>query len=144
MQVTDFGFSCYSMWRAWAKQPVSQQGHQPVAFPSVVFPRAQVHCFTYDKKVLAVVETLRRLNCMLVCFDGIPVFRDHRNFLLTLYLTAVETSLSRQKRLKVIKCALIISAFSYKIGHVPRVLSTMTDIMTRRMQGYCFTTRSVV
>lgn len=48
---------------------------------------------------------------------------------------AMEPSLGRHKVLKVVRWALVLSAFHYCIEHVPGDSNVWQDIMTRWMRG---------
>lgn len=73
---------------------------------------------------------------MLACDTKVTIFIDHRNLLFVLYPHSMEPSLGRHKDLKVLRWALFMSTFSYKIEHVPVEENTMADILTRCMRGY--------
>lgn len=118
------------------RKPVSDQQHDPLAFLSGAFNATQQHWSTFEKEAFAVVETFRRLNYMLSCSNMVSVFTDHRNLLFTFHPTALEPSLGRHKVFKVVRWALFLSAFSYRIEHVPGELNIIADIMTRWMRGY--------
>lgn len=118
------------------KKPVRDQQHAPRAFLSGAFNATQQHWSTFEKEAFAVVETFRRLNYMLSCSNMVSIFTDHRNLLFTFHPTALEPSLGRHKVFKVIRWALFLSVFSYRIEHVPGDLNIIADIMTRWMRGY--------
>lgn len=61
---------------------------------------------------------------------------NHRNLLFTFHSTALEPNLCRHKVFQVIRWALFLSAFSYRIKHVPGKLNVMADTMNRQMRWY--------
>ena len=73
---------------------------------------------------------------MLTCDLTTRVFTDHRNLLFVFNPAALEPSLGRHKVLKVIRWALYLSSFTYRIEHVAGENNTWPDIMTRWMRGY--------
>ncbi len=73
---------------------------------------------------------------MLSCDSTTRVFTDHRNLLFAFNPVSMEPSLGRHKVLKVVRWALFLSAFTYRIEHVHRDVNTWPDIMTRCMRSY--------
>lgn len=64
------------------------------------------------------------------------MFTDHWNLLFVFQRTSIEKSLGRLKVLNVIRWALYLSTFTYRIEHVPGDKNVMVDIITRWMRGY--------
>ena len=73
---------------------------------------------------------------MLSCNPTTRVFTDNRNLIFAFNLVSMEPSLGRHKVLKVIRWALFLSAFTYRIEHFHGGVNTWPDIMTRWMRGY--------
>ena len=73
---------------------------------------------------------------MLSCDPTTCVFTDHRKLLFAFNPVSMEPSLGRHKVLKVIRWAIFLSAFTYRIEHVHGDINTWPDIMTRWIRGY--------
>lgn len=115
---------------------IQDQSHQPLAFLSGTFSDREEHWSTYEKEAFAVVQAFKKLDYLLACDTSTRVFTDHRNLLFTFNPISMEPSLGRHKVLKVVRWALFLSAFTYRIEHVPGDVNTWPDIMTRWMRGY--------
>lgn len=112
------------------------QSHEPLAFLSGTFSEREEHWSTYEREAFAVVQAFKKLDYLLTCDATTRVFTDHRNLLFTFNPIAMEPSLGRHKVLKVIRWALFLSGFNYRIEHVPGNTNIWPDIMTRWMRGY--------
>lgn len=117
-------------------KPLTDQSHQPLAFLSGTFSEREEHWSTYEREAFAVVQGFRKLDYLLACDQSTRVFTDHRNLLFAFNPAAMEPSLGRHKVLKVVRWALYLSAFTYRIEQVPGDVNTWPDIMTRWMRGY--------
>ena len=117
-------------------RPTIEQVHQPLAFLSGTFSDREGHWSTYEREAFAVVQAFRKLDFLLACDPTTCIFTDHRNLLFTFNPIAMEPSLGRHKVLKVIRWALFLSAFKYRIEHVPGDSNIWPDLMTRWMRGY--------
>ena len=117
-------------------KPVAEQIHQPLAFLSGEFKGPQFGWTTYEKEGFAVAETFHRLDYMLMCEQDIRIFTDHRNLLFVFAPSTLEPTLGRHKVLKVLRWAVFLSQFMYRIEHVDGDENIMADIMTRWLRGY--------
>lgn len=88
---------------AESSKPIVDQVHLPLAFLSGTFSEREEHWSTYEREAFAVVQTFRKLDCLLACNTTTRVFTDHRNLLFTFNPVAMEPSLGRNKVLKVIR-----------------------------------------
>lgn len=66
----------------------------------------------------------------------ITIFTIHRNLIFLFQPTAIEPSLGLPKVLKVLRWALLLSTFSYRISHELVDQNIMAAIMTRWLRGY--------
>ena len=117
-------------------KPVLEQAHQPLAFLSGEFSGAELGWTTFEKEVFAILQTFTRLDHMLQCESLIRIFTDHRNLLFVFCPSILDPSLGRHKAMKVMRWAIFLSQFSYKIEHVDGENNVMPDIMTRWLRGY--------
>ncbi len=118
------------------EKPLLEQVHQSLAFLSGTFSECQEHWSNYEREAFAIVQAFRKLDYMLSCDSTTRVFTDHRNLLFQFNPVSMEPSLGRHKVLKVVRWALFLSAFTYRIEHVHRDVNTWPDIMTRCMRSY--------
>lgn len=100
-------------------KPLLEQKHHPLAFLSSAFSEREEHWSTYEREAYAVVQAFRILDYLLSCDISTRVFADHRNLLFVFNPAAMEPSPGRHKVLKVVRWALFLSAFTYRIEHVP-------------------------
>lgn len=117
------------------------QGHSglvssPLAFLSSSFTEREEHWSSYEREPYAVVQDLRKIDYMLSTDPTTRVFSYHRKLLFAFTPVEMEPSLGRHEVLKVVRWALYLSAFNYRIDNVPEDLNTWPDIMTRWMHGY--------
>lgn len=117
-------------------KPLLDQKHHPIAFLSSSFTKRKEHWSTYEREDFAVVQAFRKLDYLLACDTTTRVFSDHRNLLFAFNIVAMKPSLGSHKVLKVVRWALYLSAFHYRIEHVSGDSHTWPDIMTRWMRGY--------
>ncbi len=73
---------------------------------------------------------------MLSCNSTTRMFTDNRNLLFAFNPFSMEPSLGRHSFLKVVRWALFLSSFTYRIEPVYGDANTWPDIMTRWMCGY--------
>lgn len=65
------------------------------------------------------------------------VFTNHRNLLFCYSPSVLDPTLGRHKVMKVLRWAILLSQFQYRIDHVDGEDKVMADIMTRWVWGYC-------
>lgn len=89
------------------------QAHEPLAFLRGAFTEREAHCFTYERRVFAVVQAFNKLYYLLACDDSVRICTDHRNLLFAINPIAMESSLGRHKVLKLVRPALYLSGFNH-------------------------------
>ena len=117
-------------------KPPGTQHLEPLAFLSGQFNDTQEHWSTYEREAYAIVQTFHKLNYLFACDTTTVLFTDHRNLLFAFHPLAMEPSFGRHKVLKVVRWALFLSSFNYRIEHIPGDRNVMADILTRWMRGY--------
>ena len=60
-------------------QPFEEQHHEPLSFLSGTFKNNQLNWSTVDKEAYAIVESVTRLDYMLLQEKGFSLFTDHKN-----------------------------------------------------------------
>lgn len=91
-----------------------KQHHSHLAVSSGSFTDRESHWSKYDREDFSVVHEFMWLDYMLACKTTTRIFTDHVNLLIFIPVT-MEPSLVRHKVLKVVCCALFLSALTYKI-----------------------------
>lgn len=111
-------------------KPLLDQVHHPLAFLSSSFNEREENWSTYEREAYAVVQAFRKLDYLLSYDPTTRVFTDHRNLLFAFNPVAMKPSLGRHKVLKVVRWALYLISFNYRIEHVPGDFNTWPNIMT--------------
>lgn len=75
------------------------------------------------------MEAFRRLNYLFSCHDSSVVYTDNRNVLFDFHPVDIKPNLGRHKVLEVVRCALFLFDFTYKILHVPGDENVIADIL---------------
>lgn len=101
-----------------SKSPLAQI-HEPLSFLSGTFADREAHWSTYEREAFTVVHAFKTLDYLLTCDATTWLFTDHRNILFAFNPVAMDPSLGRHKVLKVVRWALFLNAFHYRIEHVP-------------------------
>ena len=78
-----------------------------------------------------------------MCEKDIRIFTDHRNLLFVFAPSTLEPSLGRHKVLKVLRWAVFLSKFMYRIEHVDGDQNVLPDIMKRWLRGYRVKDKSI-
>lgn len=115
---------------------MADQKHSPLAFLSVEFKGPQLRWTMYEKEGFAIAEKFHRLDYMLMCELDTRIFTDHRNLLFLFAPSTLEPSLGRHKVLKVLRWAVFLFQFMYRIERVDGEENVMAGVMTRGLRGY--------
>lgn len=76
------------------------------------------------------------MDYLFACDQSTRVIIDHQNLLFDFSPVAMEPSLGSHKVLNVVRWALYLSAFTYRIEHVLGDMNKWRDKMTRWMRSY--------
>jgi RNase H-like domain found in reverse transcriptase len=110
---------------------MEEQDHQPLAFLSCEFKGAQLRWTVPEKEGFAIVDTVTKVDYLLLCHDEFWILSDHLNLIYTYNPISVDPSLARTISHKLQHWALKMSLFSYRMEHVMGELNYWTDLMTR-------------
>lgn len=77
-----------------------------------------------------------QLDYLLSWYENTRAFTDHRSLLFVFNPVSMELSLGRHKALNVIRCALVLSAFIYRIEYVSNDSNIWPNIRTRWKREY--------
>lgn len=94
------------------------------------------HWSTYERETYVLVKAFKKLDHLLTCGTTTGVFTYHRRLLFTFNPVAMYPSLGRHKVLKVLRWAVFLSEFKYRMENVPEDNNIWPDIMNRLITGY--------
>jgi hypothetical protein len=110
---------------------MEEQDHQPLAFLSGDFKGAQLLWTVPEKEGFAIVDTVTRVEYLLLSHDEFPILSDHLNLTYSYIPLSVDPTLARHVVHKLQRCARKMSVFSYRMEHLMGNLNYWTDLMTR-------------
>jgi hypothetical protein len=111
--------------------PMEEQDHQPLAFLSGEFKGAQLRCTVSEKEGFAIVDTVTKVDYLLLSHDEFSILSDHLNLTYIYNPLSADLTLARHVVHKLQRWALKMYVFSYRIKHVMGELNYWTDLMTR-------------
>jgi RNase H-like domain found in reverse transcriptase len=112
------------------------QGHQPLAFLSDDFKGTQIRWTVPEKEGFAIVDTVNKVDYLLLGHDEFSILSDHLNLTYIYNLLLADPTLARLVVHKLQRLALKIALFSYRMEHVMGELNYWTDLMTRWRVGW--------
>jgi RNase H-like domain found in reverse transcriptase len=112
------------------------QDHQPQAFLSGEFRGAQLRWTVPEKEGFAIVDTVTKVNYLLLSHDEFSILSDHLNLTYIYNPLSADPTLARHVLHKLQRWALKMSVFSYHMEHVMGNLNYRTDVMTRWGVGW--------
>jgi RNase H-like domain found in reverse transcriptase len=115
---------------------MEEQDHQPLAFLSGEFKGAQLRWTVPEKEGFAIVDTVTKVNYLLLSHDEFSILSDHLNLTYIYNPLSDDPTLARHVVQKLQRWALKISVFSYRMEHVMGELNYWTDLMTRWGVGW--------
>jgi RNase H-like domain found in reverse transcriptase len=116
--------------------PMEKQDHQPLAFLSGEFKGAQLRWTVPEKEGFAIVDTVTKVDYLLLSHDEFSVLSDHLNLTYIYNPQSADPTLARHVVHKLQRWALKMSVFSYRIEHVMGELNYWKDLMTRWGVGW--------
>lgn len=112
------------------------QKHEPLAFLSSSFKKAQGRWSTFEKEAYAILKCFRKLDYMFVGETNVNLYTDHRNIFFAFHPAAMSSTVRSHEISKVQRWAVYLSAFSYTIEHVEGERNVMPDIMSMWLSGH--------
>jgi hypothetical protein len=116
--------------------PMEEYDHQPLAFLSGEFKGAQLRWTVPEKDGFAIVDTVTKVDYLLISHDEISILSDHLNLTYIYNPLSADPTLARHVVHKLHRWALKMSLFSYRMEHVMGELNYWTDLMTRWEVGW--------
>jgi RNase H-like domain found in reverse transcriptase len=110
---------------------MEEQDHQPLAFLSGEFNGAQLQWTVPEKGGFAIVNTVTKVDYLLLSHDEFSILSDHHNLTYIYNPLWADPTLARHVVHKLQRWALKMSVFSYRMEHVMGELNYWTDLMTR-------------
>jgi RNase H-like domain found in reverse transcriptase len=116
--------------------PMEEQDHQPLAFLSCEFKSAQLRWIVPEKEGFAIVDTVTKVDYLLLSHDEFSILSDHLNLTYIYNPLSADPTLARHVVHKLQRWVLKMSVFSYRIDYVMGELSYWTDLTTRWGVGW--------
>jgi hypothetical protein len=111
--------------------PMEGQDHQPLAFLSGEFKGAQLRRTVPEKEGFAIVNTVTKVDYLLLSHDEFSILSDHLNLTYIYNSLADDPTLARHVVHKLQRWALKMSLFSHRMEHIMGEPNYWTDLMTR-------------
>jgi hypothetical protein len=98
--------------------PMEEQDHQPLAFWSGELKGAQLRWTVSDREDFAIVDTVTKVDYLLLSHDEFSILSDHLNLTYIYNPLSADPTLARHVVLKLQRWALKMPVFSYRMEHV--------------------------
>jgi RNase H-like domain found in reverse transcriptase len=92
--------------------PMEEQDHQPLAFLSGEFKGAQLRCTVPEKEAFAIVDTVTKVDYLLLSHEEFSILSDHLNLTYIYKPLSADPTLARHIVHKLQRWALKMSVFS--------------------------------
>jgi RNase H-like domain found in reverse transcriptase len=115
---------------------MEEEDHQPLAFLLGEFKGAQLRWTVPEKGSFAIVNTVTKVNYLLLSHEESSIFSDHLNLTYIYNPFSADPTLARHVVHKLQRWALKMSVFSYRMEYVIGKLNYWTDLMTRCGVGW--------
>jgi hypothetical protein len=111
--------------------PMEDQDHRPLAFLSGEFKGAQLRWTVPEKEGFAIVDTVTKVDYLLLSHDKFSILSDHLNLTYIYNPLSADPTLARHIVHKLQRWALKMSVYSYRIDHMMGELNYLIDLMKR-------------
>ena len=111
-----------------AKKSIEEQNPEPLYFLSGSFTDAKHRWSIPEKEAYAIVESVERLDFMLIRAKPFYIMTDHRNLT---FMFASNTHLKLATRHKISRWALALTCFNYEIMHIDGEKNVWADLLSR-------------
>jgi hypothetical protein len=115
---------------------MKDQDHQPLAFLSGELKGAQLRWTVPEKEGFAIVDTVTKVDYLLLSHDEFSILSDHLNLTYIYNPLSADPTLARHVIHKLQRWPLKMSLFSYRMEQVTGELNYWTDLMTRWRVGW--------
>jgi hypothetical protein len=110
---------------------MEKQVRQLLAISSGEFKGAQLRWTVPDKEGFAIVDTVTKVDYLLLSHDEFSILSDHLNLTYIYNPLSADPTLACHVVHKLQRWALKISVISYRMEHVMSELNYWTDLITR-------------
>ncbi|GMF43963.1 unnamed protein product [Phytophthora fragariaefolia] len=122
---------CTQVEESELEKPFDKQNHRPLAFLSGRFTGAQLRWPTIEKEAYAIVESVKRLEYLLLRPGGFHLFTDHRNLVYIFNPSATDGSMQRYQADKLQRWAMAMTSYRYVIEHIRGDDNAWADMLSR-------------
>ena len=112
--------------------PFEEQPHEPMAFLSGSFTGSAARWSTAEKEGFAIIESVRKLDYILLRPEGFCLFTDHKNLVFIFNPHMASPPLAKHKVTKIERWAMQLAGFRYTIMHIPGEENCWADLLSRR------------
>ena len=111
--------------------PFADQHHSPLAFLSGSFSGSSTHWSTPEKEASGIINSVERLDYLLLRPQGFYVFTDHNNLVFIYNSEQALYALNSNSLNKVRRWGMLLSNFEYKIVHISGEDNCWADLLSR-------------
>ena len=111
--------------------PFIEQEHEPLAFLAGSFTGSSYNWSTLEKEAAAIINSVQRLDYLLIRPKGFYLFTDHSNLVFIFNPERVQPSMSKNATNKVKRWAIALSVFDYTIAHIDGEENVWADLLSR-------------
>ena len=116
--------------------PLEEQRHDPLVFLGQKFNATELKWTTYEKEGYAIFKTSKKIDFLMLSDLDVHVFTDHRNLLFVSSPTFLKPNIGSHAVPKILRWALFLSMFTYKIEQVMGEENIFADILSTWLKGY--------
>jgi len=111
--------------------PFADQRHEPLSFLAGSFKGSSARWSTPEKEAFAIIDSVRRLDYMLLRPEGFLLYTDHKNLVFIFNPISTNTHLSKHVLNKIERWSILMTGFRYTIVHIPGEENVWADLLTR-------------
>ena len=99
-------------------KPFAEQNHEPLAFVSGSFTGSSLRWSTFEKEAAAIINSVEKLDYLLMRPEGFHLFTDHSNLVFILNLETATIRLNKGSPSKVQRWGMTPAQYNYTIFHI--------------------------
>ena len=111
--------------------PFVDQHHEPLSFLSGSFRKSAASWSTPEKEGFAIVESVTRLDYLLLRPSGFWLFTDHKNLTFIFNPFATHPTMAKHVANKIERWSMKLAAFRYQIVHITGEENVWADLLSR-------------
>ena len=125
---TGWGAVLFQIREYDSTKAIEEQSPQPLFFLSGCFHDAKLRWSVAEKEAFAIVESVDRLDFLLIRPKPFFILTDHRNLE---FIFGSHTDLKKPTRHKITRWALALTSFNYRIKHIEGERNVWADLLSR-------------